>query len=65
MAENATRQDRIRPITEQTVAQASRIVAGGGLIAVPTDTVYGGASDPLNADAVSKLFAVKRRPRAK
>ena len=65
MAENATRQDRIRPITEQTVAQASRIVAGGGLIAVPTDTVYGVACDPMNADAVSKLFAVKRRPRAK
>lgn len=65
MAENMMQHSRIRPITKHTVAQARHIVAAGGLIAVPTDTVYGVACDPMNVDAVGKLFSVKHRPRAK
>ncbi len=34
----------------------------GGLVAVPTETVYGLAADARNADAVRRVFAVKQRP---
>ena len=37
------------------------ILNRGGLIALPTDTVYGLAVDPWNGEAVSKLFKVKSR----
>jgi tRNA threonylcarbamoyl adenosine modification protein (Sua5/YciO/YrdC/YwlC family) len=36
---------------------------GGGIVALPTDTVYGLAADPFHAGATDRLFALKRRPR--
>ncbi len=36
----------------------------GGLIAFPTDTVYGVAALPWNVDAVARLYVVKQRPRS-
>jgi len=36
-------------------------LAGGGLIAYPTDTFYGLGADPFNAEAVSKIFEIKNR----
>lgn len=42
----------------QEAAQWIRI---GGLVALPTDTLYGLAADPFRADAVARLFAVKGR----
>ena len=41
------------------------ILNRGGLIALPTDTVYGLAVDPWNGEAVSKLFKVKSRSELK
>jgi L-threonylcarbamoyladenylate synthase len=40
-----------------------RIVARGGLVVLPTDTVYGLGCDPFNASAVNALFAAKARGR--
>jgi L-threonylcarbamoyladenylate synthase len=37
-------------------------IEGGGVIAIPTDTVYGLACDPANTAAVSRIYAIKRRP---
>ena len=37
----------------------------GGIIAIPTDTVYGLAADPFNADAVQRLYTFKGRPDGK
>lgn len=37
----------------------------GGIIAIPTDTVYGIGADPFNADAVQKLYTLKGRPEEK
>lgn len=37
-------------------------VAAGGVIAIPTDTVFGLACDPANAGAVDRIYAIKRRP---
>ncbi len=35
----------------------------GGLVAYPTDTVYGLGADPLNEKAVARIYEVKNRPR--
>ncbi len=39
------------------------VLAEGGLVVHPTDTVYGLAADPFQAPAVEKLYAAKARPR--
>jgi L-threonylcarbamoyladenylate synthase len=44
-----------------TVAEAVAVLRGGGVVAYPTDTLYGLAVDPRRDDAVRKLFAVKGR----
>ncbi len=41
---------------------AVEILTGGGLVAVPTETVYGLAADAANPDAVRKIFDAKGRP---
>jgi L-threonylcarbamoyladenylate synthase len=41
---------------------AVRAIKRGGVIAIPTDTVYGLACDPANTAAVSRIYAIKRRP---
>ena len=44
------------------VERAVEILRAGGLVAIPTETVYGLAADPENPDAVARLYAVKGRP---
>ncbi|MFO1107958.1 MAG: L-threonylcarbamoyladenylate synthase [Bradyrhizobium sp.] len=44
------------------VAAASRILAGGGLVAFPTETVYGLGADAVNPSAVARLYQAKGRP---
>jgi L-threonylcarbamoyladenylate synthase len=44
------------------IAAAAEIIKAGGLVAFPTETVYGLGADALNADAVLALFAAKNRP---
>jgi L-threonylcarbamoyladenylate synthase len=58
-------QARIVPINEKTCSQARAIVQRGGLIVVPTDTVYGVACDPTNDAAIDAIFRAKHRSRAK
>jgi L-threonylcarbamoyladenylate synthase len=43
------------------MAQAARILASGGVIAFPTDTLYGLAVDPRQPDAVQRLYRIKLR----
>jgi L-threonylcarbamoyladenylate synthase len=42
-----------------------RVIAEGGVAVFPADTVYGLACDPLDADAVERLYALKGRPPTK
>jgi L-threonylcarbamoyladenylate synthase len=42
--------------------EAAEILAAGGVVAVPTDTVYGVAASLSHPAAVARLFALKRRP---
>jgi len=44
-------------------AAAARALAEGGLVAFPTETVYGLGADAANARAVARLFAAKGRPK--
>lgn len=44
------------------IRSAAAIIKAGGLVAFPTETVYGLGADALNADAVLALFAAKNRP---
>ncbi|HII15137.1 MAG TPA: threonylcarbamoyl-AMP synthase [Nanoarchaeota archaeon] len=44
------------------IKQAALIIKEGGLVAFPTETVYGLGADALNAKAVEKIFAAKGRP---
>jgi len=51
----------IEKIRDQII-KASEIIRGGGLVAFPTETVYGLGADGLNPVAVAKIFEVKNRP---
>ncbi|MEI8175535.1 MAG: L-threonylcarbamoyladenylate synthase, partial [Candidatus Omnitrophota bacterium] len=44
------------------IAKAARIIKAGGLVAFPTETVYGLGADFFNAEAVARLAAIKERP---
>src|SRR5919198_3477059 len=44
------------------VAEAVRTLKAGGLVAFPTETVYGLGADASSSQAVARLYAVKRRP---
>lgn len=51
-----------QPAIASIAAAADRLRAGG-VVAFPTETVYGLGADALNADAVDRVFALKGRPR--
>jgi L-threonylcarbamoyladenylate synthase len=52
-----------RPASEpDAIDEAARILAAGGLVAFPTETVYGLGADATSAAAVAKLYAAKGRP---
>ena len=44
------------------IAKAARVLESGGLVAVPTETVYGLAARADSAEAVAKIYAAKGRP---
>jgi L-threonylcarbamoyladenylate synthase len=45
----------------EAIAEAARVVKSGGVVAIPTDTVYGLGCDPSSDKAVGRLFKVKGR----
>lgn len=53
--------DAQRPAPE-AIARAATILQAGGLVAFPTETVYGLGANALDAGAVGKIYAVKGRP---
>ena len=48
--------------TEQAIAQAAEMLSEGGLIAFPTETVYGLGASALDAHALTRVFEAKGRP---
>ncbi len=53
---------RILDVTTPHIALAGEIIRSGGLVAFPTETVYGLGANAFDAEAVAKIFAVKQRP---
>jgi L-threonylcarbamoyladenylate synthase len=53
---------RILKADEAAVAAAARCLAEGGLLAFPTETVYGLGADACNGEAVARLYEAKGRP---
>ena len=45
-----------------TVPQAAEIIRAGGLVAIPTETVYGLGANAMDEEAVAKIFLAKGRP---
>lgn len=53
----------IRPASDpDAIADAADILRRGGLVAMPTETVYGLAADAADGEAVARLYAAKGRP---
>src|SRR5438034_2619698 len=53
---------QILPAGEAAVAAAAHSLAAGGLVAFPTETVYGLGADATNAAAIARLYQAKGRP---
>src|SRR5256886_6879932 len=53
---------QILPAGEAAVTAAARILAEGGLVAFPTETVYGLGADATNPAAVARIYQAKGRP---
>ena len=53
---------RVLPYGEAAIAEAARVIAEGGCVAVPTETVYGLAADATDSRAVAGIYAAKGRP---
>ena len=54
---------RISSSSPETVATAADVLRAGGLVAIPTETVYGLGADATNGTGVAGIFAAKGRPK--
>ncbi len=53
---------RIQRADDPAISEAAAIIRAGGLVAFPTETVYGLGADATNDEAVAGIFAAKERP---
>jgi L-threonylcarbamoyladenylate synthase len=49
-------------VADDVVARAAEMLRAGGVVAIPTETVYGLAADVGSADAIARVYAIKGRP---
>ena len=52
----------VLPFSDESIAEAARLILAGEPVAVPTETVYGLAADATNAKAVARIYEAKGRP---
>ena len=55
--------DILAACSPDTVGKAHRVLGAGGVVLLPTDTVYGLAVSPEHDEAIDRLFVLKQRPR--
>jgi L-threonylcarbamoyladenylate synthase len=60
--ETNTRDTQLLAASEAAIATAAACLRAGGLVAFPTETVYGLGADATNAAAIARLYAAKGRP---
>lgn len=53
---------KILTTSEKDIREAAKIIEGGGLVAFPTETVYGLGANALDAEAVARIYEAKGRP---
>lgn len=53
---------KINSIKDEALTKAAEFIKNGGLVAFPTETVYGLGGDGLNSEAASKIYKAKGRP---
>lgn len=54
--------DKKGPVDDRKLLEAAQILRTGGLVAFPTETVYGLGANALNEEAAKKIYAAKGRP---
>src|SRR5262245_9183057 len=54
---------RLLAASFDAIAEATRVLRASGLVAFPTETVYGLGADATSATAIARLYAAKGRPR--
>jgi len=57
-----TRLRQVQGPDDPAIREAAEILLAGGLVAFPTETVYGLGADGLNPEAVARIYAAKGRP---
>ena len=55
-------QTRVLPFSDESIAEAARLILAGEPVAVATETVYGLAADATNPAAVARIYDAKGRP---
>ena len=53
---------QVKPVCEESIREAADIIRGGGLVGMPTETVYGLGANALDENAVKRIFEAKGRP---
>ena len=53
---------RVLPFSDESIAEAARLILAGQPVAIATETVYGLAADATNAEAVARIYEAKGRP---
>ncbi|MDD5561035.1 MAG: L-threonylcarbamoyladenylate synthase [Candidatus Omnitrophica bacterium] len=64
---SATKIIKINPVLpeEEYISQAAKVIADGGLVVIPTETVYGIAANALDKNTLDKLYEIKKRSKDK
>lgn len=52
----------LKTANDETILEATQIIKEGGLVALPTETVYGLGANALDGQAVARIFEAKNRP---
>lgn len=55
---------QLLPASPENITRAAEVLKAGGLVAFPTETVYGLGANALDTDAVAHIFVAKERPSA-
>lgn len=59
---NSSLRNMLKPELQTQINTAAAMLRNGGVVAIPTETVYGLAADASNTDAVKRIFSIKGRP---
>lgn len=54
--------DKTKPVDDRQLTEAAQILKDGGLVAFPTETVYGLGANALDEEAAKRIYAAKGRP---